>query len=107
MLISSKGKKIKAIELLSTLEIMASLSTDGKWLSWLRYQFTNALHKVNKNKPQSEISQTMNSMEANISLHDFMQSFEFKEPFLAQRIFNYLDYNNTGKFFLVYITGKP
>lgn len=94
LLISNKGKKIKAIQLMSTIEIMASLSMDGKWLSWLKYQFTNAMrsHRNDSNKSDDD----KNPIEMKISLNDFINNFHFKEPFLAHRLFNYLDQNNSG-----------
>jgi hypothetical protein len=82
---------------MSVLEIMASLSTDGKWLSWLKYQFLNICLKKKKHDPAQN---ALKSLEMKITLEDFTSNFEFKESFLADRLFNYLDEARTGCDFL-------
>ena len=79
---SPKSKRFTAIQLLSSLEVIASLSTDAKWLSWLKYQFTEAI--------------TRNKSEMHVTLADFVNNFYFKEPFLAHRLFDYLDRDKSG-----------
>jgi Ca2+-binding EF-hand superfamily protein len=74
------------LQLITSLEIIASLSTDAKWLSWLKYQFTEAMRK----------SDRMNNQELHVTLNDFLQNFYFKEPFLAHRLFEYLDKDKSG-----------
>lgn len=76
---------------MSVLEIMASLSTDGKWLSWLKYQFLNIC--VKKQKGQKNAFENLEMM---ITLDEFTSNFEFKEAFLAHRLFNYLDETKSG-----------
>lgn len=87
------GKKIKPIELMSSIEIISTLSTDGKWLSWLKYQFIAVAKKSNLH--QTDTSNN-NSLEMKISLDDFLQGFDFKETFLAHRLFAYLDDDSSG-----------
>lgn len=91
LIVSKKSNKIKTIELMSVLEIMASLSTDGKWLSWLKFQFLNIC--MNKQKGQKNATDNLEMM---ITLDEFTANFEFKEDFLAHRLFNYLDETKTG-----------
>ena len=62
------------------------MSTDAKWLSWLKYQFTDAMQKSGR----------LASNEMYITLGDFMNNFQFKEPFLAQRLFAYMDKDGSG-----------
>lgn len=62
------------------------MSTDTKWLSWLKYQFTEAMIKSNR----------FNNNELHVTLNDFLENFNFKEPFLAHRLFNYLDRDKSG-----------
>lgn len=81
---------------MSSLEIISTLSTDGKWLSWLKYQF---IAVAKKSKLHQTDTLSNNSMEMKISLDDFLKSFDFKEPFLAHRLFDYLDNDNSGNYF--------
>jgi len=92
LLVSNKGKRIKADQLMTTLEIIASMSTDGKWLCWLKYQFmaTKSTAPVDSVGGRAN-PKKVRSIENKISLKQFMNNFDFKEPFLAQRLFNYLD----------------
>lgn len=85
-LIAPKCRKINTIQLITALEIIASLSTDAKWLSWLKYQFTEAVQQGGRNTAQ----------ECRVTYEDFNKNFNFKEPFLAQRLFNYLDTDKSG-----------
>ena len=62
------------------------MSTDAKWLSWLKYQFTEAI--LSNNKP--------NKLDCHVTFEDFTKNFTFKEPFLAKRLFNYLDTDKSG-----------
>jgi hypothetical protein len=62
------------------------MSTDSKWLSWLKYQFTEAMIQSNR----------YSNMEMYVTLEDFQENFYFKEPFLAARIFYYLDKDKSG-----------
>jgi Ca2+-binding EF-hand superfamily protein len=62
------------------------MSTDSKWLSWLKFQFTDAMIKSNR----------YNNNELYVTLDDFVENFNFKEPFLAERLFNYLDKDKSG-----------
>lgn len=84
-IICPKSRRISAVHLLSSLEIIASLSTDAKWLSWLKYQFTEAIK-----------GSRASSNELYVTLNDFIQNFNFKEPFLAHRLFAYLDKDHSG-----------
>lgn len=77
---------MNTLQLLTALEIIASMSTDAKWLSWLKYQFTDAMQKSGR----------MNTNELYVTLDDFLQNFHFKEPFLAQRLFEFMDKDNSG-----------
>ena len=56
-----------------------------KGLSWLKYQFTEAMNK--KLDVQNEM---------HVTLNDFVENFYFKEPFLAHRLFTYLDKDKSG-----------
>ena len=94
------GKKIKPIELMSSIEIISTLSTDGKWLSWLKYQFIAVAKKSNLH--QTDTSNN-NSLEMKISLDDFLQGFDFKETFLAHRLFAYLDDDSSGNILILEI----
>ena len=62
------------------------MSTDSKWLSWLKFQFTDAMKKSNR----------YNKNELYVTLQDFVENFNFKEPFLAERLFSYLDTDKSG-----------
>lgn len=62
------------------------MSTDAKWLSWLKYQFTEAMNKNDR----------LDKNELHVTLEDFIQNFYFKEPFLAHRLFTYLDKDKSG-----------
>jgi len=93
--VSNKGKRIKAAQLMTTLEIIASMSTDGKWLCWLKYQFMAAISKAASVDSVDGMKQ-MQSIENKISLEQFMNNFDFKEPFLAQRLFSFLDKDKSG-----------
>jgi Ca2+-binding EF-hand superfamily protein len=74
------------------------LSTDAKWLSWLKYQFTAAIKK----KPTYQVDPNNNNNDVTnkeglfVTLEDFKENFFFKEPFLASRLFNYLDKDKSG-----------
>lgn len=85
-LIAPKSRRVNTLQLLTALEIIASMSTDAKWLSWLKYQFTDAMQKSGR----------LNTNELCVTLNDFMQNFHFKEPFLAERLFAYMDKDNSG-----------
>lgn len=85
-LIAPKSRRIKTIQLITTLEVIASLSTDAKWLSWLKYQFTEAMSKNDR----------IDKNELHVTLNDFIQNFSFKEPFLAHRLFAFLDKDKSG-----------
>jgi Ca2+-binding EF-hand superfamily protein len=85
-LISPKSRKVNCVQLITALEMIASMSTDAKWLNWLKYQFTEAM----------EDSTRLNNNEVHVTLADFINNFNFKEPFLAQRLFNYLDTDRSG-----------
>lgn len=79
--ISPKSRRVNILQLLTSLEIISSMSTDTKWLSWLKYQFTDAMVKSNR----------CDKSELYVTLNDFTENFYFKEPFLASRLFNFLD----------------
>lgn len=85
-LIAPKSRRVNTLQLLTSLEIIASMSTDSKWLSWLKYQFTDAMQKSGR----------LNSNELYVTLNDFIHNFHFKEPFLAQRLFAYIDKDCSG-----------
>ncbi len=82
---------------MTTLEIIASMSTDGKWLCWLKYQFMAAISIAEAASVDSvDGMKQMRSIENKISLEQFMNNFDFKEPFLAQRLFSFLDKDKSG-----------
>ncbi|CAF0736842.1 unnamed protein product [Brachionus calyciflorus] len=85
-IICPKSRRVNCLQLISSLEIIASLSTDAKWLSWLKYQFTDAINKRSR----------VDSNELHVTYDDFIENFDFKEPFLAQRLFGYLDKDGSG-----------
>lgn len=85
-LISPKCRRVSALQLITSLEIIASCSTDSKWLKWLKYQFTAAMDKEDR----------LDKNELHVTLDDFVNNFYFKEPFLAHRLFNYLDKDKSG-----------
>lgn len=85
-LISPKSRRISTLQLITSLEIIASTSTDSKWLTWLKYQFTAAMYDSNR----------LDKNELYVTLDDFTNNFYFKEPFLAQRLFAYLDTEKQG-----------
>lgn len=62
------------------------MSTDSKWLSWLKFQFTDAMIKSNR----------YHKNELYVTLDDFKTNFNFKEPFLAERLFAFLDKDRSG-----------
>ncbi len=62
------------------------MSTDTKWLSWLKYQFTDVMIKSNR----------YNNGELHVTLKDFLDNFYFKEKFLAERLFCYMDKDSSG-----------
>ncbi len=62
------------------------MSTDSKWLSWLKFQFTDAMIRSNR----------YNKNELYVTLTDFKENFHFKQPFLAERLFSYLDKDKSG-----------
>ena len=85
-IISPRSRRVNCLQLITTLECIASMSTDTKWLSWLKYQFTEAMRR----------GQRFNKMELHVTLEDFMANFYFKEQFLAERLFSYLDKDKSG-----------
>jgi Ca2+-binding EF-hand superfamily protein/predicted ferric reductase len=85
-IISPRARRINCVQLITSLEIIACMSTDSKWLSWLKYQFTEAMIQSNR----------YSNMEMYVTLEDFQENFYFKEPFLAARIFYYLDKDKSG-----------
>jgi len=85
-LIAPKSRKISSLQLIASLGIIASLSKDAKWLSWLKYQFIEAV----KNNSKS------NLQDCHVAFDNFHKNFSFKEPFLARRLFDYLDVDKSG-----------
>jgi len=85
-LISPKSRSINTVQLTTALEMIASLSTDTKWLSWLKFQFTEAIKAKRCDSAQ----------ECRVTYNDFINNFSFKEPFLAERLFKYLDTDKSG-----------
>ena len=67
-LISPNSRRIKTIQMITSLEIIASLSTDAKWLSWLKYQFTEAINKNDR----------LDKNELHVTMEDFIQNFNLK-----------------------------
>ncbi len=101
LITNNKIRGIKPAELMTTLEIIASLSTDGKWLSWLKYQFINAASTAETTASETVDGSDMKqirSVENKITLKQFMNSFEFKEAFLPKRLFDYLDKDHSGNY---------
>ena len=86
VLIAPKSRKITSLQLLTSLGIIASLSKDAKWLSWLKYQFIEAAKSNSKSNVQ----------DCHVTYDDFQKNFSFKDPFLARRLFDYLDVNKSG-----------
>ncbi len=73
------------------------MSTDAKWLSWLKYQFTAAIKKKPNYIEQISVDPNNNNKEGlYVTLEDFKENFYFKEPFLATRLFEYLDKDKSG-----------
>ncbi len=68
--------------------MIASLSTDSKWLSWLKYQFVEAV--------TNGTARVHNATECRLKFEDFKKNFNFTQDFLAQRLFDYLDTEKTG-----------
>lgn len=85
-LIDPKSRRVSTIQLITALEMIASLSVDAKWLSWLKYQFQEAMKQNSRITPG----------ECRLTFNDFYNSFSFKEKFLAQRLFDYLDVDKSG-----------
>ena len=85
-IVSPNSRRVNTLQLVTCLEILASMSSDSKWLSWLKFQFTHVMIK----------SDRYNKNELHVTLNDFIQNFNFKEPFLAERLFAFMDKDNSG-----------
>ena len=80
-IISPKSRRINCLQLITSLEIIGSLSTDAKWLSWLKYQFTAAIKK----KPTYQVDPNNNNNDVTNKEGLFVTLEDFKENFYLHR----------------------